>query len=169
MLLDHPGTSILPDLRARTTPSRLFAEANVNLEALDGFAFASRKLPEYMHWRLMSLRPMRPALRQPAPAPEDLADPLPRRRFRQPRGGPARQPDLRPVPPRDRPPGSPTRTGPRTSARATAPSSSELLAAGFPDVSGIEPSTGPDRAADQSVRPLIRHDSSGPTHSQPGR
>jgi hypothetical protein len=32
--------------------SHLFAEANVGLEALDPFAFASRKLPEYMHWRL---------------------------------------------------------------------------------------------------------------------
>ena len=33
--------------------SRLFAESNINLEQLDGFAFASRKLPEYMHARLM--------------------------------------------------------------------------------------------------------------------
>ena len=32
--------------------SRLFAEANFRLDALDKFAFASRKLPEYMHWRL---------------------------------------------------------------------------------------------------------------------
>ena len=32
--------------------ARLFAESNVDLEKLDGFAFASRKLPEYMHHRL---------------------------------------------------------------------------------------------------------------------
>jgi SAM-dependent methyltransferase len=34
----------------------------------------------------------------------------------------------------------------------------ELLAAGFSDVVGIEPSTAPIEAADESVRSLIRHD-----------
>src|SRR5688500_2553525 len=29
-------------------------DANVELERLDRFAFASRKVPEYMHWRLVS-------------------------------------------------------------------------------------------------------------------
>ena len=33
--------------------SRLFAESNIDLEVLDAFAFASRKLPEYMHPRLV--------------------------------------------------------------------------------------------------------------------
>ena len=32
--------------------SHLLAEANLRIESLDAFAFASRKLPEYMHWRL---------------------------------------------------------------------------------------------------------------------
>lgn len=34
--------------------SKVFAEANFNLEQLDDFAFASRKFPEYMHYRLIS-------------------------------------------------------------------------------------------------------------------
>jgi len=33
--------------------SKVFAEANFNLKELDQFAFASRKLPEYMHFRLI--------------------------------------------------------------------------------------------------------------------
>jgi SAM-dependent methyltransferase len=32
---------------------RVFAEANFELERLDSFAFASRKMPEYMHYRLI--------------------------------------------------------------------------------------------------------------------
>ena len=46
--------------RARACPlcgspegGRVFAESNINVEAFDGFAFASRKLPEYMHPRLV--------------------------------------------------------------------------------------------------------------------
>ncbi len=33
--------------------SHVFAEANFDFDRLDGFAFASRKVPEYMHYRLM--------------------------------------------------------------------------------------------------------------------
>jgi SAM-dependent methyltransferase len=33
--------------------SNIFAEANFNIERLDSFAFASRKMPEYMHYRLV--------------------------------------------------------------------------------------------------------------------
>ena len=36
------------------TQSSLFAESNVRAEELDHFAFASRKLPEYMHARLLA-------------------------------------------------------------------------------------------------------------------
>jgi hypothetical protein len=34
--------------------SKVFAEADFDLNQLDSFAFASRKLPEYMHYRLIS-------------------------------------------------------------------------------------------------------------------
>src|SRR5262249_20454614 len=52
---------------------RLFAEANVDLERLDCFAFASRKLPEYMHWRLTECRRCDLLYADPAPPPEALA------------------------------------------------------------------------------------------------
>jgi SAM-dependent methyltransferase len=34
--------------------STIFAEADFNIERLDSFAFASRKMPEYMHYRLVA-------------------------------------------------------------------------------------------------------------------
>ena len=34
--------------------SNVFAKADFDLERLDEFAFASRKIPEYMHYRLLS-------------------------------------------------------------------------------------------------------------------
>jgi SAM-dependent methyltransferase len=37
-----------------TDDSNVFAEANFDLAKLDRFAFASRKMPEYMHYRLIS-------------------------------------------------------------------------------------------------------------------
>src|SRR3954447_9752179 len=52
---------------------RLFAEANVDAEALGRFAFASRKLPEYMHWRLVACRRCDLLYADPAPSPEDLS------------------------------------------------------------------------------------------------
>src|SRR4051812_30331361 len=53
--------------------SCLFAEANLSLEELDQFAFASRKLPEYMHWQLWECRRCDVLYADPAPSPEALA------------------------------------------------------------------------------------------------
>ena len=50
----------------------LFANANVDLSKLDDFAFASRKLPEYMHWRLLECRRCDLIFASPAPAPQSL-------------------------------------------------------------------------------------------------
>ena len=63
MTVDHPSAlkqhdkSIWTDrdcpICATQAQSTLFAESNVRAEELDQFAFASRKLPEYMHGRLL--------------------------------------------------------------------------------------------------------------------
>lgn len=51
--------------------SRIFAESDFNIERLDSFAFASRKMPEYMHYRLVD-----------CPACDLLyANPLPREEY----------------------------------------------------------------------------------------
>ena len=53
--------------------SRLFARANVRWDELDRFAFASRKLPEYMHWQLAKCGRCDLVYADPAPDPEELA------------------------------------------------------------------------------------------------
>src|SRR3989442_15887244 len=53
--------------------SRVFAETNVAVQTLDRFAFASRKIPEYMHWRLVECRRCDLLYADPAPPAEELA------------------------------------------------------------------------------------------------
>ena len=53
--------------------SHLFAEASVRMEELDRLAFAARKSPEYMHWRLSVCDECDLLYADPAPRPEDLA------------------------------------------------------------------------------------------------
>jgi SAM-dependent methyltransferase len=135
----------------------LFAKANVGLETLDGFAFASRKLPEYMHWQLWECRRCDLLYADPAPGPEELAG-----LYRQ-AGFDSRQEAayasrtyarflprvLSNLPDRDG--AVDIGTGDGSFLR-------ELLAAGFNNVTGIEPSIAPIEAAEPSIRPLIRHD-----------
>jgi SAM-dependent methyltransferase len=45
--------SRLCPLCASSDTGNIFAEADFNIENLDSFAFASRKMPEYMHYRLV--------------------------------------------------------------------------------------------------------------------
>ncbi len=52
--------------------AQLFSEANVDPARLDQFAFASRKLPEYMHHRLMICKTCDLVYASPVPAPDEL-------------------------------------------------------------------------------------------------
>src|SRR6478609_11991964 len=66
------------ELRARACPvcdandSRPFAEANLDPLALNAFAFASRKLPEYMHHALVVCRTCDLLYANPAPDRKSL-------------------------------------------------------------------------------------------------
>ncbi|MFO0959485.1 MAG: class I SAM-dependent methyltransferase [Isosphaeraceae bacterium] len=152
-------------LHPRTCPicgsgqeSRLFAEANVDLAALDGFAFASRKLPEYMHWRLMECSHCDLLYADPAPTLDDLAS-LYRdadfdsseeaRRARRPEGRLTH--GIVPRLPPDRDAAADIGTGDGIFLR-------ELIDAGFREVVGIEPSAAPIAAAADDLRPLIRQE-----------
>ena len=53
--------------------SEVFAEANYELERLDGYAFASRKIPEYMHYRLIDCPTCDLLYANPMPCEDDLA------------------------------------------------------------------------------------------------
>jgi SAM-dependent methyltransferase len=138
--------------------ARLFAEPDLGLAALDKFAFASRKLPEYMHWRLWECCACDLVYADPAPSALDLAALYRDADFdsRLEAGYASRTyarllsrflADL------------PDRDGAVDVGTGDGGFLSELLAAGFENVAGIEPSTAPIEAADPAVRPLIRHDS----------
>src|SRR5271166_6082844 len=137
--------------------SHLFAESNIRVEELDRFAFASRKLPEYMHWRLSRCDGCDLIYADPAPRPEDLANLYRDADFdsgeeahhaSRTYGGflPRIISQL------------PDRNGAVDIGTGDGAFLQELLAAGFQNVVGIEPSTAPIEKADPAVRHLIRQD-----------
>lgn len=133
---------------------RVYCEANVDPGSLGGFAFASRKVPDFMHWRLVACDRCDVLYADPAPHPEELPGlyreaafdsgdeaRLAGRTYARFLPGIARRlPDLDAA--------ADIGTGDGAFLGA-------LLAAGFGRVAGVEPSAAPVAAADPSVRPLI--------------
>jgi SAM-dependent methyltransferase len=135
----------------------LFAEANVKPDDLDRFAFASRKLPEYMHWRLAECRRCDLLYVDPAPSLEELAACYRGADFNsQEEAGLASRTYGRFLPGIVK--RIPDQVGAADIGTGDGSFLQELLAAGFSDVVGVEPSQAPIDAADASVRGLIRHD-----------
>jgi SAM-dependent methyltransferase len=133
----------------------VFAEQQIDPTALDGFAFASRKQPEYMHWRLVACAICDLIYANPAPGPEALAGAylsagfdtaeesrLAARTYRH---------LLKPV--------LALLGGTNAALDIGAGDGAfleELLAAGFREVQGVEPSEAPRLSARERIRPLIR-------------
>lgn len=164
---------VIIELVPRTCPicgsrdgSRLFAEANVDLHGLGAFAFASRKAPEYMHWRLVECSHCDLLYVDPAPPPEELAS-----LYRNADFGSGVEATLaaltygRFLPPIAK--RIPDRIGAVDIGTGDGAFLRQLLAAGFSEVVGIEPSLAPLEAADSSLRPLIRHDIFRPNSFRP--
>jgi SAM-dependent methyltransferase len=146
--------------------SAVFAEANLDAAALDEFAFASRKMPEYLHYRLIACPTCDLLYANPLPEPESL--------FRAYRDAAydsgeeahfaartyarflpaiARQlPDLR---------------GALDIGAGDGAFLERLLGAGFCDVLGVEPSEAPIAAARPGIGSLIRHDIFRPEDFEP--
>ena len=136
--------------------SRLFAESNADVAELDSFAFASRKLPEYMHWRLLECRRCDLLYASPAPTPQALGVVYDAAAFdsaREARYAARTYADLLPSVKRR----LPDLRGALDIGTGDGAFLSELLRAGFTNVEGIEPSSAPIAAAEPNVRPLIRH------------
>lgn len=133
----------------------LFAEAHIDEAKLDGFAFASRKNPEYMHWTLWHCRACDLVFANPAPPIEQLASlykaasfgSAAEARFASRTYGRVLRKIARRLP--DRAAALDIGTGDGAFLH-------ELLDAGFTDVVGIEPSTAPIEVADPRVRGLIQ-------------
>ncbi|HEY3254860.1 MAG TPA: class I SAM-dependent methyltransferase [Polyangiaceae bacterium] len=136
--------------------SRPFAEANIDPEALGAFAFASRKLPEYMHHALVVCQKCDLLYANPAPDRKSLeaayhdaafdasdeshyagltyASYLPRIALE-----------------------LPDRKGALDIGTGDGAFLEQLQQHGFSDVVGVEPSAAPVAAAKPAIRPLIRH------------
>ena len=160
-----PGGVFRPcPLCGSTDDSRVVAQARFDADRLDEFAFSSRKIPEYMHHRLIGCPVCDVVYASPVPAtPQTLVKAYEDAAFDS---------------------GTESHYASRTYGRllsrikTTLPDSvgavdvgtgdgaflEQLLAEGFTHVVGIEPSKAPIAVSKPEIRPLIRY---GPFESQP--
>lgn len=135
--------------------SRVFAEANYDFAKLGAYGFASRKLPEYMHYRLIECPVCDLLYASPVPSPESLSEAYRDAAFDS-------QEEARYA--------AKTYASFLPGLRAHLPDADsaldigtsdgafleELLAAGFTQATGVEPSAAPVAAAKPHIRSLIR-------------
>lgn len=136
--------------------SNALVETNLDVGRLDDFAFAARKVPEYMHYRLISCPVCDLLYANPLPRPGTLAKAYQEAAFdsseeayyasctygRFVREIIKKLPDL---------------VGAIDIGTGNGAFLEQLLAKGFTDVIGVEPSKAPVAAAKDEIRPLIRH------------
>jgi hypothetical protein len=148
--------------------SNVYSDAHFDMARLDEFAFTSRKIPEYMHYRLIVCPVCDSLYASPAPSLEALA-----RAYRDAgfdSGEEARYASriyagylpaiIRRFPDKDG--AIDVGTGDGAFLR-------ELLAAGFSGIAGVEPAAAPISTAQDNVRSLIRHDIFRPELFEPNR
>jgi len=136
--------------------SGVFAPARYDLAKLDAHAFASRKLPEYMHYRLVRCPTCDLVYASPVPSAEGLARAYDEAAFDSAEEahcaartyGRLLAELVGRLPDRD----TAIDVGTGDGAFLT-----ELAAAGFTAIVGVEPSAAPIAAAAPQVRPWIRH------------
>ena len=137
--------------------SRVFADANFDLGKLDAFAFASRKMPEYMHLRLVECPTCDVLYATPLPSVDELSQAYHDAAFDSQEEArhaarcygsflPAIKSRL------------PDTKGALDIGAGDGAFLEELLNAGFTDVVGVEPSAAPIAAAAPHLKPLIKHD-----------
>ena len=138
-----------------STDGRVFAAENFDPEKWDAFAFASRKLPEYMHYRLVECAKCDLVYANPGPDGVILED-----AYREAAYDSSEEACC----------AARTYAGFLPSFKARLPSHraaldigagdgafvEQLLAAGFSEPVGIEPSTAPIEAARPDIRPRLR-------------
>lgn len=140
-----------------TDESNVFADADFDIKLLDKFAFASRKTPEYMHYRLIFCPVCDLLYASPIPKLSVLANAYHEAAFDS--SGEAhyasrtygsflpnimrRLPDL---------------NGAIDIGTGDGAFLEELLNRGFTNVAGVEPSKAPIMVAKDEIRPLIKHD-----------
>lgn len=146
--------------------SRVFSDARLDASRLDGFAFASRKLPEYMHHRLLYCSGCDLLYASPVPSVASIATAYREAGFDS--GEEARYASrtygqyLRTF--IDRLPG---KDGALDIGTGDGAFLHELLNAGFTGIVGVEPSNEPVASAPDEIRSLIRNEIFHPDHFEP--
>ena len=137
----------------------VFAEQKIDPAALDGFAFASRKPPEYMHYRLVACPVCDLIYASPAPGPETLAGAYVTAAYDSSEESTwAARTYRRLLRPVLASLGGVSRAGLGSALDIGAGDGAfleQLLAAGFRHVEGVEPSDAPRLSARPDIRPLI--------------
>lgn len=137
--------------------SRVFAEADFDFSRLDSYAFASRKMPEYMHYRLIDCPRCDMLYASPLPSEEYLAAGYGEAAYDS--GDEAHYAAevyaeiLSTIAGR-----LPDRHGALDIGAGDGAFLERLLEQGFDGVVGVEPSRAPIAAARDDIRPLIRED-----------
>ena len=141
---------------ASTDVSHVFAAERLHLDNLNSFAFASRKLPEYMNFRLIECPGCDLVYATPIFTPEHAEEAYNDASFDS--GVEAAYAArtyaryLTHILPR-----LPDRAGALDIGTGDGAFLQELIQAGFTGVVGVEPSAAPIAAAPETVKPLIRH------------
>ena len=138
-----------------TDESRVFREANIDQRQLDAYAFASRKVPEYMHHRLIACPKCDLLYASPLPALAEMETAYHEAAFDS--GEEAAYASrtysamVRRIVPR-----LPGKIGALDIGTGEGSFLEQLLAAGFEEVVGVEPSAAPIVAAKPEIRAHIR-------------
>ncbi|MBF0422547.1 MAG: class I SAM-dependent methyltransferase [Magnetococcales bacterium] len=140
----------------RSTPTREWAPAQVDFSSLDKFAFSSRKLPEFMHFRLTRCLICDVVFANPAPPIDWLMHHYQEAAFASSgesmlaaRSYAALVAPLIPS--------LPSTTGALDIGAGDGAFLQQLLHLGFTRVRGVEPSQAPILMADPGIRPLLEH------------
>jgi SAM-dependent methyltransferase len=137
--------------------SEIFAQARIDPSKLDAFAFASRKLPEYMHHRLVKCASCGLVYSSPVPPTDSLADSYEAADFDSAEEGrcAARTYGRYVAKFVDQ---LPNRDGALDIGAGDGAFLKELIGLGFTRVTGVEPSSAPIAAAGADVKGLLRRD-----------
>jgi SAM-dependent methyltransferase len=136
--------------------SHIFAEPHFNMDQLGDFAFASRKTPEYMHYRLVECPSCDLLYANPLPTLKALAQAYHQASFdsSQEAHFAARTYGRNLLKFMS---ALPEKKGALDIGTGDGAFLEELLSRGFQDVQGVEPSKAPIEASRPDVKPLIRH------------
>jgi SAM-dependent methyltransferase len=161
-MMDNAATQ--PTLVSRPCPlcgseddSQIFAESNVDPSKLDAFAFASRKLPEYMHHRLVKCPVCTLVYSCPVPPPDSLAQAYEEAHFDSSEEGRCAARTYAGYLAKfvDR---LPDRDGALDIGAGDGAFLKELLDLRFTRITGVEPSSAPIAAAEPDVKGLLVRD-----------